>query len=111
MANVLPYQEITEDDYASCAAVAFTASRPVPGTLVLTGPCPRCTVIIHVPIVDGVYKSSRRRRTTTAAQPEPSATQRVEPVVCTCDEPHADRPANRVGCGAYWLLRITVSES
>lgn len=105
----LPYAEVTESDYAERAAATFRASRPAPGTLVLTGPCPRCDTVIRVPVVDGVYKGPSRFRLGTQREPEPP--QRLEPLICTCEEEHPGRPAGRVGCGAYWLQQITIGES
>lgn len=105
----LPYVEITEDDYAERAAGTFHASRPAPGTLLLTGPCPRCHTEIRVPVVDGVYKGVGRFR--LGAGREPVQSERLEPMICICDEQHPGRPTGRAGCGAYWLLRITIGKS
>ncbi|MEV4758493.1 hypothetical protein AB0J86_25775 [Micromonospora sp. NPDC049559] len=102
----LPYAEVTEPGYAERAAATFQAARPAPGTLLLTGPCPRCGTVIQVPVVDGVYKTTGRFRVGGRREPAPS--ERLEPLICTCEEEHPGRPAGRAGCGAYWLLRITV---
>jgi len=109
MTDLLPYEEVTTDDFARRAAKEFSATQPVPGTLVLTGPCPRCGAVIQVPVVDGVFKiilpSAGRR------DQAPIADRDDEPVICTCSESHPSRPPDKVGCGAYWLLRISVAGS
>lgn len=103
----LPYRELSENDYAERAARTFMPSTPAPGMLLLTGPCPRCAATIDIAVVEGVYKTFRLRRR-AAAGPPPAPAERIEPVVCTCTEEHTGRPANRTGCGAFWLLKITV---
>jgi hypothetical protein len=106
--GVLPYRETTDAAYADTAAATFTASTPAAGVLMLTGPCPRCATVIQIPVVDGVYKGLRLRR----REPAPtSPTPRVEPMICTCEEPHEGRPADRIGCGAYWLLELTAARA
>jgi hypothetical protein len=111
MGDLKPYEEVTDDRYAKEAANNFAPSSPAPGTLALTGPCPRCDVVIQIPIVDEVYKTFRwRTGKAPSGAVQPKTTERVEPVVCTCVEPHPNRPANRTGCGAYWQFRLTLSE-
>jgi hypothetical protein len=99
------YEETTDDDYAVLAAGTFTATEIRPGTVELTGPCPRCGGIMHVPVVTGTYKSLRLFR--RSGPPAPA--ERIEPVICTCAHEHPGRPEGGVGCGAYWLLRLTES--
>ncbi|MEU4240912.1 hypothetical protein [Actinoplanes sp. NPDC026619] len=94
----MPYEEVTDDAYAEVAA-AFDVSSPAPGTLLLAGRCPRCAAEIRVPVIDGVFKNAGRFRRAPA--------ERMAPMICTCAEEHPGRPPGRIGCGAYWLLRIT----
>ena len=97
----LPYAETTNDEYARLVARTFTAAEPHPGTLVLSGPCPRCTAPIDIPVVTEVFRDRRSRRPDRADR-EPL----VEPMACTCDEDHPDRPDGLQGCGAYWTLLV-----
>jgi hypothetical protein len=104
-AEPLPYREITDETYAHLAAENFTVEEPKPGTLVLRGPCPRCNAIIGVPVVTSIFRSTRlfgggtrRPRQTTAP------TSHIEPMMCTCDDEHPNRPEGGYGCGAFWTL-------
>lgn len=110
-AEPLPYREVTDDAYATAAARDFTITELTPGTLVLRGPCPRCRSVIDIPLVHQVVRSSR-----FGVNPNPS-TQRagaqseyVEPMMCTCEDAHPDRPDGLYGCGAYWTLTIARQE-
>jgi hypothetical protein len=100
----LPYDEVTDGFYSATATTTFTAFEAGPGTVQLTGPCPRCGTVIEVSVVSGIYKSVRRLRRT---QPRPPPATRVAPVICTCVDDHPGRPEGKVGCGAYWLLSLT----
>jgi hypothetical protein len=99
------YEETTHDDYARDAAAAFAATEIRPGTVELAGPCPRCRGTMYVPVVTGTYKSLPLFR----RAPAPAPAERVEPVICTCEGEHPGSPDGSVGCGAYWLLRLTAS--
>ncbi|MEU1787244.1 hypothetical protein AB0H03_12660 [Streptomyces sparsogenes] len=105
--SALPYAEVTEDSYAERAAADFTLTEVGPGTAELRGPCPRCGTVIHVPVVSSTYKSFRLSRGARRSSPPPG--ERLEPVICTCADDHPGRPADKVGCGAFWLLRISTS--
>jgi hypothetical protein len=110
MTRPTPYREITEDRYASSAAEQFKVEEAEPGTLVLSGPCPRCGWVMEVPVVDSIFTTTRgirfwRRRPHAAA-----AESYVEPMVCDCDEDHPGRPEGLSGCGAYWTLTISVAD-
>ncbi|SRR6266542_891718 len=104
-----PYLEITDDSYASFAAEHFKVEEPMPGTLVLRGPCPRCRAVMEAPVVDSIFRSTRGvrfwRRPTEHAEVE----SRVEPMMCDCGEHHPNRPDGLSGCGAYWTLTISVA--
>ncbi len=95
----LPYQEITDAQYAITAAKEFEVAEYGADVLTLRGPCPRCGVMIEVPIVGQVVR--RVNPAADASQPEASE---GEPVLCTCEEHHEGRPEGRVGCGAYWTF-------
>jgi len=103
----LPYQEITQDGYASRAAPTFTIEEPRPGLRVLRGQCPRCEAIIEIPVMSSVFDGMRslsdlfRSGTRKAVSSET-----IEPVLCTCNHDHPGRPGDRHGCGAYWNFVI-----
>jgi len=106
----LPYAEISEDAFAERAAATFTVAEPTRGMLILRGPCPRCQTQIDIPVVTTLFRSSygfggrflaKGPPATRAGDVEP------EPMVCTCDDEHPGRPADRFGCGAYWMLAIS----
>ncbi|MFB7407293.1 hypothetical protein ACFCZ2_08945 [Streptomyces sp. NPDC056202] len=90
----LPFRRVTEAGYADAAARAFAVDRGPGGVVRLTGPCPRCGAWISPP---AVAETVRGRDTTGPG---------LVTVVCDCEEPHPQRPANRTGCGAYWNLTI-----
>lgn len=106
----LPYAEITENTYAQSAAENFVVMEPAPGTLVLRGPCPRCAATIDIPVVSSIFRTSRSLggwRWNRAAKTTES--NHVEPMMCTCEDDHPNRPEGRSGCGAYWTLTISGS--
>ncbi len=94
-----PYLEMTDPGYAATAAAAFEIEEYENGTLSLRGPCPRCLAQIEIPVVSRVV----RGLTQPAVTPDSAE---VEPVICTCAEPHGGRPEGRVGCGAYWNFTL-----
>jgi hypothetical protein len=102
----LPYEEITDPSYGQVAAGNFTVERVRKGVLVLRGSCPRCGAALEVPLVGTVFDGMRtifgRRRSRTAAPVE-----HVEPLICTCEDEHPNRPQGRTGCGAYWTVVLT----
>ena len=55
----LPYQEITDDSYASQAAPTFTVEESRPGDRVLRGRCPRCQAIIEIPVMPSAFTGMR----------------------------------------------------
>jgi hypothetical protein len=102
--DLAPYQEITDPDFAECAARDFEIAHLDDDILILRGPCPRCGAILEVPLVDRMFDGMRSIRKHGATS-EPA--QRVEPVSCTCEEQHPNRPDARSGCGAYWTFALT----
>ena len=98
---LLPYLEVTDPGYAATAASAFEVQEGKLGDLSLRGPCPRCGTVIEIPVFDYVVR--RAGRPTSAAEPPDAG---IEPVICTCDEPHEGRPEGQVGCGAYWNFTL-----
>jgi hypothetical protein len=106
----LPYAEITEDAFAEKAAATFAVAELTRGMLILRGPCPRCQTQIDIPVVTTLFRSwqgfggrfrDKGSRNAAADDVEP------EPMLCTCDDEHPGRPADRFGCGAYWTLAIS----
>lgn len=96
-----PYLETTDPGYAEAAAAAFEIQELGNGSLTLRGPCPRCHAEIEIPVVDRVVRGIPWGPVAPAVQ-QPD----VEPVICTCAEPHGGRPEGRVGCGAYWNFTL-----
>ena len=112
--HTLPYCETTDETYSELVAGSFAVEEPEPGTLILRGPCPRCGTLIDIAVVSGIFRhvagdmlgtprAAWGWRRQPAALPDPY----VEPMICTCEDPHPDRPEGRVGCGAYWTLTIS----
>jgi hypothetical protein len=96
-----PYQETTDPEYATTAAAVFEIQEEGNDGLTLRGPCPRCHAEIEIPVVSRVVRGlSWGTRAPAAQVPD------VEPVICTCAEPHGGRPEGRVGCGAYWNFTL-----
>lgn len=104
----LDYAETTDDTYSETAAKTFTATEPAGGTLILRGPCPRCHAVIDIPVVTSIFRSSRSLGDWLRV-PAPKVSQAgyEEPMMCTCQDEHPNRPEGRSGCGAYWLLTIS----
>ncbi|MFI0718269.1 hypothetical protein [Streptomyces sp. NPDC021224] len=96
---MLPYTETTDATYPEAAARTFVVESYGAGVDLLRGPCPRCFAFIDIPYFRETIKSG------TAFGEEPDDP-RGEPVICTCDEEHEGRPADRKGCGAYWNFVI-----
>ena len=105
--QALPYVELTNETYAEHAAEKFTIEEPEPGTMVLRGPCPRCQAVIEIPVVDSIFRSTRSGRFWRRRPLGTDAKVHVEPMMCTCEGEHRNRPEGLVGCGAYWTLTIS----
>jgi len=63
-----------------------------------------------VPIVQNIFRGwfpsgGRRNRTLRATEPS-----RVEPMMCTCEDEHPQRPEGASGCGAFWTLTISAAD-
>ncbi|MER8048051.1 hypothetical protein [Streptomyces sp. NPDC094032] len=90
---LLPYLEVTAASYA----VAYTAGLRVTGTrdgAVLSGWCPRCACPFDFTYTRRLFRHPR---------PGGRSARTVDvPVLCVCEAPHAGRPAEEEGCGAYW---------
>lgn len=100
----LPYDEVTDTEYAEKAAAEFTIDTAGYGTLLLRGPCPRCRAVIEVPVVDRVLRDSRSITLPWTGRRRQE--DHVEPMICLCVDSHPGRPDGRIGCGAYWTLLI-----
>jgi hypothetical protein len=97
--GLLPYQEISEPDYATEAAKTFQLDKIRVGMWALRGSCPRCRAHLEILVVYDVVVKGR----TAPTGPEQDDN---EPVMCTCDEPHPGRPQGQLGCGAYWIFAL-----
>ena len=99
---LLPYLEVTNPGYAATAASAFEVQEGQLGDLSLRGPCPRCGIVIEIPVFDYVVRKAgwpavwRSRRTRAS---NPSSAPVMNPTKC--------RPEGQVGCGAYWNFTLS----
>jgi hypothetical protein len=96
----MPYLEANREHFAE-AASAFLRETTADGTVVLSGPCPRCGHAMEYLITRSVVKGWRARKATT-----PAAAQLVEEMCCTCEQVHPGRPNDYLGCGAFWDLPL-----
>ncbi|MGW3788501.1 hypothetical protein ACWD5Z_28240 [Micromonospora chokoriensis] len=96
----MPYLETSEDNFAQ-AASAFLGETTADGTVVLSGPCPRCGHAMEYLITTSVVKGWRARKA-----PAPTVAQPVEEMCCTCEQDHPGRPVDYLGCGAFWDLPL-----
>ncbi|MFE5810630.1 hypothetical protein [Streptomyces sp. NPDC056491] len=106
----LPYEEITAPEYAALAAALFTLEEGGPDVTVLRGSCPRCGAVLEVPVATQVFRRLRLipfQDVVRRLRAAPRTGDRVEPMLCTCEDTHPGRPEGRVGCGAYWTLLLT----
>jgi hypothetical protein len=103
----LPYKEITDETYALQAAKSFAVTEPARGTLILRGPCPRCRAVIEIPVVSSIFRSSRSISGLLRTRATSAEVDHREPMMCTCEGDHPNRPPERKGCGAYWTLSIS----
>jgi hypothetical protein len=99
----LAYEEVTEDSYAE-HATGFDIDTTPDDTIVLHGTCPRCRHVMEYVISDSVTKRAAEAVTTTA--PAQDGQPSVEEMCCTCDQEHPGRPADYLGCGAFWDLAL-----
>lgn len=103
----LPYLETTNETYGKLVAETFSVFEPEPGIVVLRGPCPRCGTVIDIPVVSSIVRSSELAATAVRTRDADSAEGHVEPMACTCEDPHPERPGGVYGCGAYWTLILS----
>ncbi|MET9269611.1 hypothetical protein [Kribbella sp. NPDC003557] len=117
--GTVPYREVSEPGYAERAAGTFVIENFGVGTSLLGGRCPRCDASIEVPLVDDVFRGDLSGRPGGVTRPGgtsrpggpggpdgPATRSRSVPIICTCTEVHPGRPADRVGCGAYWIFDV-----
>jgi hypothetical protein len=99
MPDPLPFQVITEDDYAQTFVDACTPTQIRRGVL-LTGPCPRCQDPMEYELSTGIFLGGA-----------PGGPGDVLPVMCTCSATHPGRPGGDEGCGAYWTVTKAGTEA
>ncbi|MEV0794103.1 hypothetical protein [Kribbella sp. NPDC050459] len=100
----VPYREVSEPGYAEQAAGTFVIENFGVGTSLLGGRCPRCDASIEIPLLDDVFRGDLGSRP-GGGTGAPGGIRSV-PIICTCAEAHPGRPADRVGCGAYWIFDV-----
>lgn len=89
--------ELRADSLAS-----WQGQEEVPGSLTLTGECPRCRTTFST-TVSGSAVINTSAAKGQAVFDAPTLFQ------CACSEGHAGRPATRMlGCGAFWVARPTL---
>ncbi|MFJ8569868.1 hypothetical protein [Streptomyces sp. NPDC093514] len=106
----LPYEEITAPEYTALAAALFTLDAGGPDGTVLRGSCPRCGAVLAAHAAQDALRGLRLRSFPDAVRrmgAAPRTGERVQPMRCTCEEPHPGRPEGRTGCGASWTLLLT----
>ena len=91
MADPVPFEETTADDYSQRFADGCTPTETRRGVL-LRGPCPRCADEMEFNLITGVFLGSDA----------PGRSGDWLPVLCTCRGTHPGRPTDEEGCGAYW---------
>ncbi|MFE6871559.1 hypothetical protein ACFVFS_34040 [Kitasatospora sp. NPDC057692] len=97
---------MTEPAYAEEAARTFTVEE-YPEGLLLRGPCPRCGTHIQIELFEAVFsRGPTPGGSPTGTHADGPEAGSVEPVICTCEEPHPGRPADDIGCGAFWVFLI-----
>lgn len=102
----LPYRETSEEGYAAAAA-GFHREATARATLVLSGLCPRCSHMMEYLISKTTVKSRRWWQLTgRGVTADPPAAPEPEDMCCTCEQAHPGRPADYLGCGAYWTLAL-----
>jgi len=101
-----PYEERTSPEYSEAAANSFEVRELSQGLREVTGTCPRCKAHVVMFDADEVARGgpSTVRVKAKGKAPAPATLDIV--VFCTCNEPHPGRPEGRLGCGAYWTLRL-----
>jgi hypothetical protein len=102
----IPYEEITSPDYSPLTATTFVRQDAGLIGSLLSGPCPRCGHHCDVPVVGSVFKGIPSLPGLRRKKGRQRAGDRAEPMICACVEEHAGRPAERTGCGAYWMLVV-----
>ncbi len=101
--DLLPYLDISEDDYAQRAADGnFVLDVAAPGSAILSGRCPRCGHSMTFPVLTDYFPKGVWHEKTSAAGKGKRET--VEPMVCLCRDEHPGKPADVEGCGAHWKL-------
>ena len=112
----LPFREETSDDYAIHAAQTFDVVMSRDGSMALVGSCKRCEHAMEYLIAkDGVTKSWVRRAAgpqnragrPAVALPAPADGENGVQMICTCEDEHPGRPADYLGCGAWWNVAVT----
>lgn len=98
------YEEVSEDFYAERFLAAAKVTEDA-DSVELIGPCPGCGHVMTFLITE--YAAHRhwfgfrfQQLLNPGPDPEPV------PMLCTCEEDHPGRPAEGVGCGAYWNVRL-----
>jgi hypothetical protein len=93
----LPYEFRTSERYSEAV---FRQEPARHGVIILRGQCPRCAAPLSIPILDPVLGG--RRDFPSWLAPGGDRREDATPLLCNCREPHPGRPADAIGCGAYW---------
>jgi hypothetical protein len=101
MSELIPYLEVTEASYAEHAASTFSVTEATTDVVLLRGACPRCGAALEIPLVPSIFHGMR------TINGGGQTNEQVEPMACTCEHEHPNRPEGLTGCGAYWNLTLT----
>lgn len=111
----LPFKVQSSNEYAIHVARTFRDVMSKDGSLTLVGSCPRCEHAMEYLIAaSGVTRSWIRRASDLLSRAEnptppsavPAGGDDVEKMICTCEHDHPGRPADYLGCGAWWNLSV-----
>ena len=114
----VPFEEKTSDAYAEWVESTFESVTSRDGSIALVGACPRCEHAMEYLIASTVTRTWVRRvaglfgrppSPPAPGPPPPAPGEEVERMICTCDHEHAGRPADYLGCGAYWDLVVSAA--
>lgn len=92
--SLLPYQEVTNDEFAESAA--NFDFREIIGGYLFRGICPRCRDAMEYFHVDETVRAAHKQ----------AAREHIVEMVCTCVVAHPGQGPDAHGCGAFWNLSL-----
>ena len=101
----MPYQEVTNDEYAVHAVDNFSVEQTDGGAIIMRGTCARCHHVMEYLIGDVIRISGWRPG--SRAKSTPVTAEEPEHMVCTCEAEHPNQPEGFRGCGAFWDIAVS----